>query len=318
MAKWWKYFINPVGAIAQDLTGNSSVASRILNPGDGLIDYLSKGKYGDVGDITNEGISNAYDWLTTGEGGQGISKLWDDLTGKSAQDRQNQYNREMAEEEYQRNLQSISDTASAYQAAGFNPNLMYSKDGVSYSAPQLTAYSGSQKIDNIMGRVGKVLSMIPAMYQATAALEGIDQARERTKQAEIKTMADGMNLIDLGYKLGDNYLSHPFTFNLDSFRTSRHFRGISPGFYGEQVVPINGRTEEFDRYADAALKNKFELLNSIGIKNQMNTTLNNWRGYQYDLDRRYGAAGRIIGMASQGLGAVSKFIPAPKFSHSWK
>lgn len=244
--------------------------------------------------------------------------VYDDLTGKSAIEVQNQANRELAEEEYQRNLQAIGDTASAYQAAGFNPNLMYSKDGVSYSAPQITAYSGSQKIDNIMSRVGKVLSMIPAMYQATAALEGIDQARERTKQAEIKTMADGMNLIDLGYKLGDNYLKHPFTFNLNSYRTSRHIRGISPSFFGKQVEPINGRVEEFHKYADAALNNQFELLKSLQIKNQMNSTLNNWRGYQYDLDRRYGAAGRIIGMASQGLGAVSKFIPAPKFRHSWK
>lgn len=240
-----------------------------------------------------------------------VSKIYDDLTGKSQIEMQNQFQREMAEEEYQRNLQSIEDTASAYEAAGFNRNLMYSQGSTSYQAPQLQAYSGSAKLDTILSRVGKVLGIIPAMYQATAALEGIDQARERTKQSEIKTMSMGMSLLDQGYKLGDIRLSHPFSPSLYPYRFAgkRHVKELDYSTLG--LMPMN---DEFSRYADAALKNKFDLLASIGIKNQMNSTLNNWRGYQYSLDRRFGAAGRIVGMGAQGARAVgSLFSPIKLF-----
>lgn len=319
MAKWWKYIINPVGALAQDLAKDSKSGSfgkaieGLLNPGDTLVQALSGDKYHDLGDITNEGISNAWNFMTKGEGADAVSKVWNDITGKSQQEEQNQFNREMAEEEYQRNLQAIGDTAAAYDAAGFNRNLMYSKDGVSYQAPQLQAYSGSAKIDNILSRVGKIISTIPAIYQATAALEGIDQARERTKQSEIKTMSMGMSLLDQGYKLGDTQITHPFAPNLerDWFSSKRHIRDFTEM---DSRLPIFKFGNEYSKYADAALKNKFDLLNSIGIKNQMNSTLNNWRGYQYSLDRRFGAAGRIVGLGSQGLGAAAKlFTPIKLF-----
>ena len=240
-----------------------------------------------------------------------VSGVWDDVTGKSQIELQNQLNRELAEEEYQRNLQSIGDTAAAYEAAGFNRNLMYNQSPAQYNAPNLTAYSGTQKIDKILQRTGQVLSMIPAMYQATAALEAIDQAREKTKQSEIKTMSMGMSLLDQGYKLGDVRLTHPFTPTLypHRFGDKRHVKELDYTTLG-----LSPNSSEFSRYADAALKNKFDLLASIGIKNQMNSTLNNWRGYQYSLDRRFGAAGRIVGMGAQGLGAVGKlFTPIKLF-----
>lgn len=318
MAKWWKYFINPVGALVQDYnsaTGKGKWANMLFNPGDFALDTLNLikgfGRKSVEGMVTN-GVSN----LTGSDSPDmesAIKNLYDDLTGKSQVREQNEFNRQMAEEEYQRNLQSIGDTAAAYEAAGFNRNLMYSKDGVSYSAPDLQAYSGSKKIDTILSRVGKVLSSIPAIYQATAALEGIDQARERTKQAEIKTMADGLNLINLGYSTGDNYLNHPFSFNFDSYRNSRHINGMSPGYFGKQAVPLNNEPQVFYKYADAALKNKFDLLESIGLGNDLRRTRNAYMGYQYDLDRRFGAAGRIVGMASQSLGTAAKFMPGMKF-----
>lgn len=294
LGKWIGYLINPAGAIIGD-TLNGQIGSEAT---------------GYSPDRTVQQAENP-SMVSTGKGFW--DKIWDDLMGKSQIELQNQLNRELAEEEYQRNLQSIGDTAAAYEAAGFNRNLMYNQSPASYNAPNLIAYSGSQKIDKILQRTGQVLSMIPAMYQATAALEGIDQARERTKQSEIKTMSMGMNLLDQGYKLGDLYLAKPFT---PQFRN-----GINPLYYmypsERGQYSYNGKLlsqGNLGTYADAALKHQFDLLESIGIKNQMNSTLNNWRGYQYSLDRRFGAAGRIVGLGSQGLRSVgSLFSPIKLF-----
>lgn len=296
LGKWIGTLINPVGAIL----GNS-FNSKIGSPATGYSP-----------DRTVQEADNP-SMVSTGKGFW--EKIWDDLMGKSQIELQNQLNRELAEEEYQRNLQSIGDTAAAYEAAGFNRNLMYNQSPAQFNAPNLTAYSGSSKIDKILQRTGQVLGMIPAMYQATAALEGIDQARERTKQSEIKTMSMGMNLLDQGYKLGDVRLAHPFTPIIYPYRwsTKRHVKDIDFTNIGLSLEGGFDRNT-FSSYADAALKNKFDLLKSIGIKNEMNSTLNNWRGYQYSLDRRFGAAGRIVGMGTQGLRAVgSLFSPIKLF-----
>lgn len=289
-----------------------TIPSWILNPVGNLFHLI---------DRKTDDHSRDQPLITRDEIDRTVSNIYDDLTGKSQIELQNKLDREMAEEEYQRNLESIGDTKAAYEAAGFNPNLMYgSASQASYEAPKLQAYSGSAKLDSILSRTGKVLGMIPALYQATAALEGIDQARERTKQSEIKTMSMGMNLLDLGYRLGDMYFKKPYflSFSPKDFGSKRHVNDFwstanwLPWFHGD--TSGKGR-QSYYNYADAALKNTFDLLASVGIKNQMNTTLNNWRGYQYSLDRKFGAAGRIVGMASQGIGAVSKFLPLNSF---WK
>lgn len=320
MAKWWKYFINPVGALVQDYnsaTGKGKWANMLLNPGDFALDTynLIKG-FGrkSVEGMVNNGVSNL-SGSDSPDMESAIKNLYDDLTGKSQVREQNEFNRQMAEEEYQRNLQSIGDTAAAYEAAGFNRNLMYSKDGVSYSAPDLQAYSGSKKIDTILSRVGKVLSSIPAIYQATAALEGIDQARERTKQAEIKTMADGLNLINLGYSTGDNWFSHPFSYPLypAKFGGKRHVNELNLGEWRPEVLSTPEYGSLYRKYADASLRNKFDLLESIGLGNDLRRTRNSYMGYQYELDRRFGSAGRIVGLASQSLGAAAKLMPGMKF-----
>ena len=236
--------------------------------------------------------------------GQFGQSIWDDLTGKSQIQMQNEFNRQMAEEEYQRNLQSIGDTAAAYEAAGFNRNLMYGSSPASYSAPELQAYSGSSKLDTILSRVGKVLNIIPAMYQASAALESIDQARERTKQQEIKTMTDGINMLRNGYEFGKTHYSYPFM---------PIFQRPGRTWSDEQDFVKFAQSDDFKAYQDAQLKNTMDLLESIGISNELRKTRNSYLGYQYDLDRRFGAAGRIVGMASQGVGAAAKFLPLKPF-----
>lgn len=244
-----------------------------------------------------------------------VSKVWDDLTGVSQIKMQNQLEKEVMDYKYQKDLDAIGDTADEYEAQGFNRNLLYgSANPVSYQAPNLQAYSGSSRLENILSRTGKVLSLIPAMYQATAALEGIDQARERTKQSEIKTMSMGLSLLDQGYKVGDLRLSHPFSPTLYPYRFGgkRHVKEINFTTPGLSTKMFD--TPTFQMYADASLKQKMDLLASIGIKNEMNSTLNSWRGYQYQLDRRFGAAGRIVGMGTQGARALgSLFSPIKLF-----
>lgn len=296
------YLVNPAGVIIDQINAYNQ-------PANAPSEYSDPPFKTDLNDIVNS--NNISDWFKNLH--NRVNQLWDDFTGKSQIVLQNELDREMAEEEYQRNLQSIGDTASAYEAAGFNRNLMYNQSPAQYNAPQLTAYSGTKKLDHILQNTSRVLSMIPAMYQATAALEAIDQARERTKQSEIKTMSMGMSLLDQGYKQGQNYFRYPFIPSLypDKFSNKRHFTGITGGDLRPE--PWIDRPNEYYRYSTSALKNTFDLLESIGIKNQMNSTLNNWRGYQYSLDRRFGAAGRIVGMGTQAFNAAAKFFTPIKF-----
>ena len=283
-----RYVINPLGFVADYINGKNQ------NPHDSSPQSQYEANFANT-------VDNA------------VSKVYDDLTGKSNIELQNELNRQMAEEEYQRNIQSIGDTAAAYDAAGFNRNLVYGSGNgspVSYQAPDLQAYSGSKKLDAILQRSGKVLSIIPAMYQATAALEAIDQAREKTKQSEIKTMADGLNLLNLGYNVGEKRFSLPFSPQLYPYRfgDKRHVKQIDYSTLGLMS------TGDLSRYMDAAFKNKIDLLESIGISNSLRNTRNNYLGYQYELDRRFGAAGRVVGTVSQGLRGVSSlFTPIKLF-----
>lgn len=282
----------------------------IINPLGIVADYIN-GKNNNPNEPANE--QNNYENNLAQKVDDAVSKVYDDLTGKSNIELQNEFNRQMAEEEYQRNIESIGDTAAAYEAAGFNRNMVYGSGNgspVSYQAPDLQAYSGSKKLDAILQRTGKVLSIIPSMYQATAALEAIDQAREKTKQSEIKTMADGLNLLNLGYNVGEKRFALPFSPTLYPYRfgDKRHVKQVD---YSSLGLMSNG---DLSRYMDAAFKNKIDLLESIGISNSLRNTRNNYLGYQYELDRRFGAAGRVVGMASQGLRGVSSlFSPIKLF-----
>ena len=278
------YIINPLGIVADYINGKNNNPNEPLN------------------EQTN------YENNFAQKVDSAVSKIYDDLTGKSNIELQNDLNRQMAEEEYQRNIESIGDTAAAYESAGFNRNMVYGSGNgspISYQAPDLQAYSGSKKLDAILQRTGKVLSIIPAMYQATAALEAIDQAREKTKQSEIKTMADGLNLLNLGYNVGEKRFALPFSPTLYPYRfgDKRHVKQIDYSSIG--LMSMN---DNLGRYMDAALKNKIDLLESIGISNSLRNTRNNYLGYQYELDRRFGAAGRVVGIASQGLRGVSSLF----------
>lgn len=294
MAKWWQYVLNP-------LVGVGEALEKFADP---LIDGKTSDDFPQDTSSESSSSSKISDAWNKFKGW--ISGVWNDLTGKSQIELQNQLDRDMAEEEYQRNLRSIGDTAAAYEAAGFNRNILYGGSNgspVQYSAPQLQAYSGSRKLDTILNRVSAVTKFIPAMYQATAGLEAIDQAREKTKQSEIRTMAMGLDMLDKGYRIGEKNFSLPFNFSLN--RPGRNWEDRTDFI---KFMPWSNDKESFSRYSDAALKHQFDILNAVGINNQLNSTRNSYMGYQYDLDRRFGAAGRIMNLVGSGVGTAVKAI----------
>lgn len=288
--KWWQILLDPLGFLTPRQADENS--EKILNGSDPTS--------ADGESVVD--LSNLWDKIKSG-----VTSVWNDLTGKSQIERQNELDRMMAEEEYQRNLQSIGDTAAAYEAAGFNRNILYggsSGSPVQYSAPQLQAYSGSKTLDTILNRVGAVTKFIPALYQATAGLEAIDQAREKTKQSEIRTMAMGMDLLDKGYNVGIKDAALPFfpVFN----RNKRDWDNATD--FVKYAQRLSDDNQSYAKYYDAALKNTFDRLEAVGIVNQLNKTRSSYLGYQDDLNRRYGAAGKIAGLIGSGVGsAVSAF-----------
>lgn len=287
--KWWQILLDPLGFLNPKQADENSV--NILNGSD----------------FTSADGEPAVDWSNVwSKIVSGVTSVWNDLTGKSQIERQNELDRMMAEEEYQRNLQSIGDTAAAYEAAGFNRNILYggsSGSPVQYSAPQLQAYSGSKTLDTILNKVGFVTKFIPALYQATAGLEAIDQAREKTKQSEIRTMAMGLDMLDKGYRLGEKNFSLPFVFQLN--RPGRNWEDRTDFI---KFMPWTNDEFSFRKYADSALKHQFDILESVGLSNQLNRTRSSYLGYQDDLNRRFGTAGKIAGLIGSGVGsAVSAF-----------
>ena len=185
LGKVGHFLVNPVGALSQTLSPNSDI-SRFLNPGAGI--YSDLRGYNDLSTIGEDlggkadiGVDNAWNWLTNGDGAKGISKVWDDLTGKSAIIEQNKANKDAAAFENEMALANIGKTKEAYQAAGLNPNLMYSSGASSAQYPGISqqGYSGSNKIDRILGMTGKVLGLIPAMYQAARFVDIAPEERSR-------------------------------------------------------------------------------------------------------------------------------------------
>lgn len=286
------WLLNPIGNIAELVNASNGKAAP---------NYVGT-DVSNLGDKISGKWSQFKNWL---------GQMKDDFTGISAIKLQNELNRQRAEEEYQRNLDAIGDTKSAYEAAGYNPNLLYGNNPVSYEAPNLQAYSGSSKLDTMLARAGKVLSFIPAMYQATAALERIDQEREKTAQSQLRTTAMGLNLLRDSYRLDDLSLGRPYSASVDIL----HAKGTRNRFGLKNLLDGSFNTwngiddDRLGRYLDAGNKYRMGLLEAIDISNRLRNTRNNYLGYQYDLDCCFGAAGKIVGMSTQLLGGIGKIMP---------
>lgn len=307
MPKWYDWVFNPIGAIGttiQNKLGKEEGKSEADALGMSLDDFNemnSESQGASLGDDIKDFVKG----------------VWNDLTGKSQIEMQNEFNRQMAEDEYQRNLQSIGDTASAYEAAGFNRNMVYGSGNgspVQYSAPQLQAYTGSKVLDTFLSRAGQLLKFIPAMYQATAAMEGIDQAREKTAQAQMKTTAMGLDIVDRANRLDRDFLGKPYDIDVPFWQT-KGVRGRL-GFSNIRTDSVyrHGRVDDsrFDNlyksYLGAAERRQMSLLEAIDLKNKLTSARTSLLGTQQYLDQRYGGAGRVVGMASQALNSGANLL----------
>lgn len=140
-----------------------------------------------IGDAINSGVKNFGNWL----GG-----LWDDWTGKSAVDLQNQGNLDMAkyqqqvEEELYNKYRSPAAIMQQYKDAGLNPNLIYGSASAGiggsphFNAPHVERnLSGSEKLN-------AALSAISAVQGVKTSLYNTEAAREAAEQSSIKTLND--------------------------------------------------------------------------------------------------------------------------------
>lgn len=88
-----------------------------------------------------------------------VKGLWDDFTGKSAIDKQNQYNLQMWELQNQYNLPA--NQVARLREAGLNPNLFYSQGNVgnATSVPERTAYDRGSGLSKTFGFLSTLYSI---------------------------------------------------------------------------------------------------------------------------------------------------------------
>ena len=110
----------------------------------------------DVGEAVASGLKSVAD---TGE--NFVKGVWNDFTGKTALDKQNEYNRQMWE--MQNEYNTPANQMKRYLEAGLNPNLIYSQGnpGNASSAPEMQAHQGS--FNKILGLLSTALSIKGAL-----------------------------------------------------------------------------------------------------------------------------------------------------------
>lgn len=123
----------------------------------------------------------------------GISNIWNDLTGQTAIDKQNSANLEMAR--YQQQMQeqmyekysSPSALMRQFREAGLNPNLVYGSASSgqsnvpSFSAPHIERnMSGSDKLNKALSVMSAVQGIMQGQYQTVAAREAAEQSALKT------------------------------------------------------------------------------------------------------------------------------------------
>lgn len=138
------------------------------------------------------GLFNGFvDFVTLG-GGSDLKSLWDDFTGKSAIDKQNQYNIEMWN--MQNEYNTPANQVARLRAAGLNPNLFYSQGnpGNASSAPEMTAHQGS--VNKLLGLLGTVISLKGQLQnqalEKANTLSSIEHSKEVLEYQKRKALVD--------------------------------------------------------------------------------------------------------------------------------
>lgn len=137
--------------------------------------------------VTNAVLPGAWD---VGEKlADGLKGAWDDYTGKTAVEKQNEYNMEMWK--LQNEYNTPANQMKRYLEAGLNPNLIYSQGnaGNASSAPEMTAHQGSfAKALGLAQLVLQVKNMSAQNRNLNAQTSNIDaQTKQHLADVEYKT-----------------------------------------------------------------------------------------------------------------------------------
>lgn len=144
-------------------------------------------------------LKNAISGSGPGFGLKSLNSLWDDFTGNSAIDKQNQYNMQMWK--MQQEYNTPANQMKRYREAGLNPNLIYGNGtasaGNATSAPEMQAHqSGFNKMLNLIQMVKGMLE-VKGEKQAqdldkVKTLSGIEHTKEVLDFEKKKNLIDNM------------------------------------------------------------------------------------------------------------------------------
>lgn len=136
----------------------------------------------------------------------GISNIWNDLTGQSAIDKQNAANLELAkyqsqvQEDMYKKYSSPEALMRQFREAGLNPNLVYgsASSGQSnvpgFNAPHVErGLSGSDKLNKALSVMSAVQGIMQGQYQTVAAREAAEQSALKTFNDRINVMQNRLN-----------------------------------------------------------------------------------------------------------------------------
>lgn len=267
------------------------------------------GMYYDNDPATNTGgssLSRFGKWLTN---------RWNDLTGQTAIDKQNEANMQMAryqtqvQEELYKKYSSPEAIINQLRAAGLNPNLAYGQaSGGQSNVPGFQApnvergLTSSQKFDQALSKMASVLNLKQLVYQT-------DAQREVAKQSVIKTLHDAV-----GYK------SAALDYSLNSDM-------LGASISGKDLPGINFvGTDLYNRYIDAYRNSKLSSFVSptLALANDYGYDIRNMRFLQdfsgakdiarkqsllnYEIDQDYKAMLKRAGIAGPLIQGILRIL----------
>lgn len=252
-------------------------------------------------------------------GTTGLGYLWNDIVGRNQQREQNEWNRQQALEQYQREVEmwkmqneynSPKSQMERYQAAGLNPNLIYSSGNASAgNASGYPSYQPAQGVGRPSGMetLSKIVSVIGTLIGLKGQLASADAAAARAKQiAALTPLQTNLSKARYWSYLGSN----PFVyFNMTepggdwSFHSVKDLYQGDPGLFLSPGFARALRSEMeygiLDRYQDSIMnENLIRLrgLNSLLSLDKQFYKLDKWIGYGTD------ALGSLLSLGSFGLG----------------
>lgn len=270
------------------------------------------GRYYDDDPATNTGGSSLSKF------GKWLTNRWNDITGQTAIDKQNEANMQMAkyqtqvQEELYKKYSSPEAIMKQLQAAGLNPNLTYSAatggqgNVPGFQAPNVErGLTSSQKFDQALSKMASVLNLKQMVYQTDAAREDLNS---RILDNDSKLISNRRNWFDFTLD----------TMSKDLQKLDMYDSPVSGNYSGSVRGSINGTLPQYIQSArESAIAKLLEPALSLrenygfdaGTMNKLSfdgiqTIRRNQAALDYEIDQDYKAMLKRAGIAGpliQGL-----------------